>query len=207
MLRQADNERGGRLGIPSNDLKSLASKTSRGWAIEARVDAEVPLRNFAPAPGVLQYVRWPERASIRVDTWVSSGQTITPSYDPLVAKIMVHSLQGRSTAQALMLTALADTALQGTQTNMEYLAKVMRSSMFSGGGTAPYSGGSAAAIVFQAGCRQRPSFEAWASGRRWHPRPSRGQRRLSTSAPISRFEIDRPRAGHRWRPGKEAAGR
>lgn len=57
MLRQADNERGGRPGIPSSDLESLASETPRGWAIEARVYAEVPLRNFAPAPGVLQYVR------------------------------------------------------------------------------------------------------------------------------------------------------
>ena len=135
MLRQADNERGGRPGIPSSDLKRLESATPRGWAIEARVYAEVPLRNFAPAPGVLQYVRWAEGDGIRVDTWVSSGQTISPFYDPLIAKIMAHSLDGRSAAQALMLTALADTALQGTQTNMEYLAKIVGSSMFSGGET------------------------------------------------------------------------
>lgn len=135
MLRQADNERGGRQGLPSGDLKSLGNSAPQGWAIESRVYAEVPLRNFAPAPGVLQYVRWAEGDGVRVDSWVSSGQNITPYYDPLIAKIMVHSVNGRSAAQAMMLTALADTALQGTQTNMEYLAKIVASSMFADGQT------------------------------------------------------------------------
>ncbi|XWW94517.1 hypothetical protein V2A60_002460 [Cordyceps javanica] len=135
MLRQADNERAGRLGIPSGELSSLEKPAPHGWAIEGRVYAEVPLRNFAPAPGVLQHVRWAEGAGIRVDSWVESGQNVTPFYDPLIAKIMVHSPDGRPAAQAMMLTALADTALQGTQTNMEYLAKIVASPMFADGRT------------------------------------------------------------------------
>ncbi|OAA55137.1 acetyl-/propionyl-coenzyme A carboxylase alpha chain [Cordyceps fumosorosea ARSEF 2679] len=130
MLRQADHERAGRPGVPSEELRELVGGASQGWAIECRVYAEVPLRDFIPAPGVLQHVRWPEGDGIRVDTWVTSGQVITPHYDPLVAKIMVHSPDGRSAAQVLMLEALTNTALQGTQTNLEYLAKVVASPMF-----------------------------------------------------------------------------
>lgn len=135
MLRQADNERAGRLGIPSTDLKSLERPTPHGSAIECRVYAEVPLRNFAPAPGVLQHVRWAEGSGIRVDSWVSSGQVITPLYDPLIAKIMVHSSSGRAAAQKKMLASLVNTALQGTQTNMEYLAKIVSSELFINGHT------------------------------------------------------------------------
>ncbi|KAM3538013.1 hypothetical protein ARSEF1564_009070 [Beauveria bassiana] len=135
MLRQADHERAGRLGIHSDELQRLVKLEPHGWAIEGRVYAEVPLRNFAPAPGILQRVGWAEGDGIRVDTWVSRGQNVTPYYDPLIAKIMVHSLDGRSTAQAMMLKALNNSALQGTQTNMEYLAKIIASPMFVNGQT------------------------------------------------------------------------
>ncbi|KAM3501830.1 hypothetical protein MY10362_005262 [Beauveria mimosiformis] len=135
MLRQADHERAGRLGIHSDELQRLVKPEPHGWAIEGRVYAEVPLRNFAPAPGVLQHVGWAQGDGIRVDTWVGSGQNVTPYYDPLIAKIMVHSPDGRSAAQAMMLKVLTNTALQGTQTNMEYLAKIIASPMFVNGQT------------------------------------------------------------------------
>ncbi|KAK0384268.1 hypothetical protein NLU13_8356 [Sarocladium strictum] len=135
MLRQADAERGGLQGIASDVLKSLGRPQPLGSAIEARVYAEVPLRDFAPSPGVFQYVRWPEGDGVRVDTWVKSGQRITPHYDPLIGKIMVHSPAGRATAREKMLVALSETALQGTQSNLEYLSRILESDMFVGGET------------------------------------------------------------------------
>lgn len=135
MLRQADYECGGLLGIPSDELRSIGRPQPLGSAIEVRVYAEVPLLDFAPSPGLLQHVKWPEGDGIRVDTWVKSGQQITPLYDPLIAKVMVHSPDDRAAAQKKMLAALADTALQGTQTNLEYLSKVLQSDAFVKGNT------------------------------------------------------------------------
>lgn len=135
MLRQADAERGNMGGIPSDELKSIGRSQPLGSAIEARVYAEVPLRDFAPSPGVFQFVQWPEGDGVRVDTWVKSGQRITPHYDPLIGKIMVHSPEGRVSAREKMLTALSNTALQGTQSNLEYLSRILESDLFVSGET------------------------------------------------------------------------
>lgn len=135
MLQQADYEHGGEPGIPSDILKKLGRPQPLGSAIEARVYAEVPLRDFAPSSGVLQHVHWPNSQGVRVDTWVRSGQRITPLYDPLIGKVMVHSPEGRESSQKLMIAALAGTALQGTQSNLEYISRVVESDMFTSGRT------------------------------------------------------------------------
>ncbi|KAK8915831.1 Putative urea carboxylase [Metarhizium anisopliae BRIP 53293] len=135
MLLQADYERGGHVGMPSDTLRGLQRHSPRGSAIEARVYAEVPLREFAPSPGILQLVHWPQGDGVRVDTWVRSGQRITPLYDPLIGKIMVHSPDGRGAAQSKMLAVLRDTTLQGTQSNLEYLISIVASSIFINGRT------------------------------------------------------------------------
>ncbi|KAK1999919.1 urea carboxylase [Colletotrichum falcatum] len=121
MLLQADYERGGQLGIPSDELRVFQQARPRGSAIEARVYAEIPLLDFAPSPGLLQHVSWPQGDGVRVDTWVKNGQQITPFYDPLIAKIMVHSPDGRADAQKRMVAALAKTTLQGN-TLTDFLA-------------------------------------------------------------------------------------
>ncbi|KAF9767576.1 hypothetical protein IL306_015237 [Fusarium sp. DS 682] len=135
MLRQADYELQGQLGIPTETLNGLGRHQPIGSAIEVRVYAEIPLCNFAPSPGVLQHVQWPQGDGVRVDTWVQSGQCITPLYDPLIGKIMVHSPDGREAARQKMLAALADTALQGTQSNLEYLSAILSSNLFASGNT------------------------------------------------------------------------
>ncbi|KAF4447353.1 DUR1,2-Urea amidolyase [Fusarium austroafricanum] len=135
MLRQADYELQGQLGIPTESLKGLGGQEPIGSAIEVRVYAEIPLCNFAPSPGVLQHVHWPQGDGVRVDTWVQSGQRVTPLYDPLIGKIMVHSLDGREAARFKMLAALADTKLLGTQSNLEYLSAILESELFTGGNT------------------------------------------------------------------------
>ena len=143
MLRQADCERGGAVGLPAEELKSLVREPSPDdCAIEVRVYAEAPLRDFAPTPGLLQNVVWPKEDGVRVDTWVQSGQRISPLYDPLVSKVMVFSPNGREDARHRMLAALSATKLQGTQTNLEYLSALLGSDMFASGQTLTSSLGS-----------------------------------------------------------------
>lgn len=80
MLQQADYEKGGQTGLDSAYLRSLQRDGPNGAAVEARVYAEVPFRNYAPSPGLLQAVEWPQGDGIRVDTWVKTGQRIASFY-------------------------------------------------------------------------------------------------------------------------------
>lgn len=80
MLRQADAQLLGKGGIEGSSLKRLQPLKPSGAAIEARVYAENPLRDYAPSPGLLQKVEWKDVAGSRVDTWVFTGSRITPNY-------------------------------------------------------------------------------------------------------------------------------
>ncbi|WP_058909993.1 urea carboxylase [Entomohabitans teleogrylli] len=94
----------------------------QGAAIEVRLYAEDPLRNFQPSPGVLTDVFFP--AGIRVDGWVSTGSEVTAWYDPLIAKIIVHGAD-RQAALAGLQQALAATRLHGIATNLDYLRQIV----------------------------------------------------------------------------------
>ena len=87
MLKQADAELAGQGGLSSEELKTLQPIGPNGAAIEARVHAENPLRDFAPSPGLLQEVEWSGPEGSRVDTWVSTGSTVTPNYGVLMLLI------------------------------------------------------------------------------------------------------------------------
>lgn len=80
MLRQADAQLAGKGGIEGPKLKQMQSLQPSGAAIEARVYAENPLRDYAPSPGLLQKVAWKDVPGSRVDTWVLTGLRITPDY-------------------------------------------------------------------------------------------------------------------------------
>ncbi|KAL3420530.1 urea carboxylase [Phlyctema vagabunda] len=134
MLQQADYEKSGAIGIPTTELKALQKDGPSGAAIEVRVYAEVPYRNFAPSPGLLQKVKWPQGGGIRIDTWVKTGQRIAPYYDPLIAKVMVHA-PSRTEAMPKMLKTLSDCVLQGPATNLHYLSAVILSDGFQKGET------------------------------------------------------------------------
>jgi urea carboxylase len=84
MLQQADYEKGGKSGIPSEYLLSLQKDGPAGAAIEVRVYAEVPYRGYTPSPGLLQAVEWPMGEGVRVDTWVRTGQRIASFYGDLI---------------------------------------------------------------------------------------------------------------------------
>jgi 3-methylcrotonyl-CoA carboxylase alpha subunit len=105
-----------------------------GHAIEARICAENPDNNFLPATGTLQVYRKPqassfERDTIRIDDGVREGDTISPFYDSMVAKLIVHG-DTREQALARLDTALAQTQIVGLNTNVQFLRHVVRSQAF-----------------------------------------------------------------------------
>lgn len=95
--------------------------------MEARLYAENPLKNFRPSPGLLVDVEFPAWA--RVDTWVKKGTTISPEYDPTLAKIIVH---GKDRADAIfkLNKALEETKVYGCVTNIDYLKSIINSDFF-----------------------------------------------------------------------------
>ncbi|EXJ84743.1 hypothetical protein A1O3_05415 [Capronia epimyces CBS 606.96] len=124
MLLQAQAEVLGHVGLTGSDLKRFERTAPSGHAIEVRVYAENPANNFRPAPGMLTNVEFPEGEGIRADSWVESGTPITPSFDPLLAKLMVHS-RTRKESLRLMSSALSSTVLCGPPTNIDFLGAVI----------------------------------------------------------------------------------
>lgn len=80
MLKQADAELSGKGGLEGETLKKMQPSEPSGAAIEARVYAENPLKDFSPSPGLLQKVEWKDVSGSRIDTWVFTGSRITPNY-------------------------------------------------------------------------------------------------------------------------------
>ncbi|KAI0869091.1 urea carboxylase [Hypoxylon argillaceum] len=135
MLRQADLERAGQGGIPLTDLLALQNIVSSGAAIEARLYAEDPYRNFAPSPGLFQEVRWPSTNEARVDTWIQAGQNISSHYDPLLAKVIVHAPTREQAVGKMSQVCSSGVVLKGPTTNQDFVGAVMSSEAFSKGET------------------------------------------------------------------------
>ena len=106
-----------------------------GHAIEARICAETPDNDFLPATGTLHvYAKPPcssfEVSDLRIDDGVREGDTISPFYDPMIAKLIVHG-DTRVQALARLDEALAQTHIVGLATNVQFLRHVVRSPSFS----------------------------------------------------------------------------
>ena len=100
-----------------------------GHAIEARVCAEDPERNFLPSAGRLALLQWPERESVRVDAGFESGDTVPDCYDSLLGKVIAWAPE-RELAAARLAAALTDICCAGVRTNERWLARVLRSRRF-----------------------------------------------------------------------------
>ena len=123
--RQIGIAAGGRLGLTGRAPRS-------GHAIEVRINAEDPTQGFAPAPGQVTRFRPPLGAGVRVDTAVEEGATITPYYDSMIAKVIVHD-ETRPTAIARMVRALEELEVEGIPTTREVALDVLRSEGFARG--------------------------------------------------------------------------
>ncbi|HUK21987.1 MAG TPA: acetyl-CoA carboxylase biotin carboxylase subunit [Gemmatimonadales bacterium] len=97
----------------------------RGHAIECRVNAEDPARNFQPSPGVITAYHPAGGPGVRVDTHIYAGYTVPPYYDSLLAKLIVHG-NSRAEALARMRQALDSFIIEGVTTTMPFLGRVMR---------------------------------------------------------------------------------
>ncbi|GAA4338637.1 urea carboxylase [Pigmentiphaga soli] len=104
-----------------------APHPAQGAAIEVRLYAEDPLKSFQPSPGVLTEARFP--ADTRIDGWVETGSEVSPHYDPMLAKLIVHG-RDRAEAIAKLSAALSATRLSGIATNLEYLRQIAASDGF-----------------------------------------------------------------------------
>jgi 3-methylcrotonyl-CoA carboxylase alpha subunit len=104
--------------------------TLRGHAIEARIYAEDPARDFLPSIGRLEHLVSPVSSDdVRIDTGVKQGDEITPYYDPMIAKLIVHG-GTRADAIARMRSALAAYEIVGVRTNVEFLGRLMSAPSF-----------------------------------------------------------------------------
>jgi 3-methylcrotonyl-CoA carboxylase alpha subunit len=102
-----------------------------GHAIEARIYAEDPERDFLPATGKLVHVAFPPAsAEVRVDTGVEPGAEITPWYDPMIAKLIVRGAD-RDGALARLRQALDEVEIAGVKTNVAFLRRIAASRAFS----------------------------------------------------------------------------
>lgn len=105
----------------------------QGAAIECRINAEDPRADFMPTPGRVTRVEWPQSEGVRIDTWIESGSMVTPYYDSLLGKIIVHA-STREAAIERMRVALAATRVEGVRTNLEFQSAVLGSEEFAAGG-------------------------------------------------------------------------
>ena len=111
------------------DLSSPILKQS-GHAIQSRLYAENPYKNFQPSSGLLTRVQFPE--NVRCDHWVETGTEVSPYYDPLLAKLQVFA-DNRTDAVSAMGKALDESRLDGIETNLDYLRSVVASEAFKNG--------------------------------------------------------------------------
>ncbi len=104
----------------------------RGHAIEVRINAEDPTREFAPSPGRVTKLRTPLGPGVRLDTHVREGDTVPPYYDSLLGKLVVWD-EDRPSAIARALRALGELAVEGVPTTRETAVEILRSEEFASG--------------------------------------------------------------------------
>ena len=104
-----------------------------GAAIECRINAEDPARDFMPSPGVVKQAVWPGGEGVRIDTHIGSGSAVPPFYDSLMAKVIAH---GATRAEALdrLKQALDETRIVGVASNIAFQRRILADPEFAAGG-------------------------------------------------------------------------
>ena len=101
----------------------------RGHSIECRINAENPDKNFMPCPGTITGLYLPGGNGVRIDTAIYEGYTIPPTYDSMIAKIITHG-DNRNEAISKMRRALEEVVIEGIDTNVDFLLKIIRNTNF-----------------------------------------------------------------------------
>lgn len=118
---------GGRLRLAQQEVQF------RGCALECRVNAEDPTRDFRPAPGRVTRASWPTAEGVRVDTHIGTASWIAPFYDSLMAKIIAWG-PDRAAALTRLREAIAATRVEGVATNLAFHTRVLADPPFTAGG-------------------------------------------------------------------------
>ncbi|WP_312270136.1 urea carboxylase [Pseudomonas sp.] len=124
--------------LAAGDLPPLAELARHlkphGHAIQARLYAEDPGRDFQPSPGLLTAVEFPpsEGRALRIDTWVEAGCEIPPYFDPMIAKVITWA-DSRDAARSALDLALQRTRLYGVESNRDYLRQILTDTPFASG--------------------------------------------------------------------------
>ena len=106
----------------------------QGHAIECRINAENPWKNFRPSPGTITDLHLPGGQGIRVDTGIYSGYQIPPYYDSMIAKVIVWA-KNRTEAIRKMQSALGEVIIEGIDTNVDYQYEILENPDFQSGNT------------------------------------------------------------------------
>ena len=117
---------GARLALRQDDVQL------RGHAIECRINAEDPLADFAPCPGLIEHVHLPGGPGVRVDSHIYSGYRVPPNYDSLLAKIITWGTD-RQEATARMLRALQEVRVDGIKTTAGFHQRLLQTEAFRSG--------------------------------------------------------------------------
>ena len=100
-----------------------------GHAIECRINAEIPEKNFMPSPGVIKHMHLPAGNGVRVDTAIYTGYCIPSEYDSMIAKVIVHA-PDRDAALQKMRSALDEMVILGINTNLDFQYQLMNNREF-----------------------------------------------------------------------------
>ena len=104
----------------------------RGHSIECRINAEDPSKDFMPSPGTITSLHIPGGHGIRVDTHVYSGYSISPYYDSMIAKVIVHAPTRKEAIQKMICT-LNEFVIEGVKTTIPYQVEILKNSNFESG--------------------------------------------------------------------------
>ena len=114
---------GEKLAIKQKDVKV------NGHSMEARINAENPDKNFMPCPGTITGLHIPGGNGVRVDTAIYSGYTIPPTYDSMIAKVIVHG-KTREESIAKLKSAVAELVVDGITTNADFILRILDNKNF-----------------------------------------------------------------------------
>ena len=101
----------------------------KGHSMEVRINAENPEKNFMPAPGMITGLHLPGGNGIRVDTAIYDGYNVPPTYDSMLAKLIVHG-KNREESILKMRSALSETVIEGITTNIDFLLRILNNKDF-----------------------------------------------------------------------------
>ena len=112
--------------IASGEVLSYKQKdiTITGHSMEVRINAEDPDKNFMPCPGTITDLHLPGGNGVRIDTAIYPGYKIPPTYDSMIAKIIVHG-KDRNESIAKMRSAIAELVVDGIKTNADFILKIL----------------------------------------------------------------------------------